>query len=355
MTDPGGPVSSASRAVVQPEPQPTSSTGGPAAPPAARASRDRAGLGVGLSVTDLDGAVEAGAPRAPRGRNPVRDTASKAARTASMGPIRPPRDQWDRTGLLTRRKQGGKPCRNTRRDSGRMFFRVRASLTERPGALALLATRCGEAGLNILGLQIFPDLGRVTDELVISAPEDWTAGAVAELVSGAGGDEVSVEPCTTHDLIDQPTRWLTAAQDVVADPAALPMVLERAARPAPGEVERDRALAGRRAARPGGVGRGTVRADRPRPVEYDETASGVVARIGGHVVGVAAFALTEGRELTIEVAPAWRRLGLGTKLLTRAASQAAAAGRTRSCCWPRRRTRASSRWCAPPGCAPGSR
>ena len=115
-----------------------------------------------------------------------------------------------------------------------MFFRVRASLTERPGALALLATRCGEAGLNILGLQIFPDLGRVTDELVISAPEDWTAGAVAELVSGAGGDEVSVEPCTTHDLIDQPTRWLTAAHDVVDEPvAAARRVLEKLLGPHP--------------------------------------------------------------------------------------------------------------------------
>ncbi len=61
-------------------------------------------------------------------------------------------------------------------------------------------------------------------------------------------------------------------------------------------------------------------------MEYDETASGVVARIGRHVVGVAAFAPTEGRELTIEVAPAWRRLGIGTNLLTRAASQAAASG-----------------------------
>jgi len=61
-------------------------------------------------------------------------------------------------------------------------------------------------------------------------------------------------------------------------------------------------------------------------VEYDETPSGVVARIGGHVVGVAAFAPTDGRELTIEVAPAWRRVGIGTQLLTRSASQAATEG-----------------------------
>ena len=165
-----------------------------------------------------------------------------------------------------------------------MFFRVRASLTERPGALALLATRCGDAGLNILGLQIFPDLGRVTDELVISAPESWTAGAVAELVSGAGGDEVSVEPCTTHDLIDQPTRWLGAAQDAVADPDLLPALLERLLGATPEhwsatEHARVAALADLAES-----AEGDPLPSAGGPVEYDETASGVVARIGGHVV-----------------------------------------------------------------------
>ena len=229
-------------------------------------------------------------------------------------------------GLLTCRKHGGSRLATRRRDSCRMFFRVRASLTERPGALALLTTRCGEAGLNILGLQIFPDLGRVTDELVISAPEDWTAAAVAKLVSGAGGDEVSVEPCTTHDLIDQPTRWLTAAQDVVSDPSVLPTVLEKLLGPHPEKwsaTEHSRAAA--LSALAESVG-GQSAPSASTPVQYDETGSGIVAEIGGHVVGVAAFALTEGRELTIEVAPAWRRLGIGTQLLTRAASQAAAAG-----------------------------
>jgi GNAT superfamily N-acetyltransferase len=210
-----------------------------------------------------------------------------------------------------------------------MFFRVRASLTERPGALALLASRCGDAGLNILGLQIFPDLGRVTDELVISAPEDWTARAVAELVSGAGGDEVSVEPCTTHDLLDQPTRWLTAAHDVVADPALLPALLEKLLGAHPEKwsaTEHSRAATLSALAESVGRQGATLSA---APVEYDETSTGLVARIGGHVVGVAAFAESEHPgppELTIEVAPAWRRLGIGTQLLTRAASQAAQSG-----------------------------
>jgi GNAT superfamily N-acetyltransferase len=221
-----------------------------------------------------------------------------------------------------------------------MFFRVRTTLTERPGALALLATRCGEAGLNILGLQIFPDLGRVTDELVVSAPESWTAGAVAELVSGAGGGEVSVEPCTTHDLIDQPTRWLAAAHDVVADPGVLPTVLERLLGPHPEKwsaTEHSRAEALRTLAESLDPARGSAHQPSPEPdrtpslpgsgaVEYAETPSGVLARIGGHAVGVAAFAITSERELTIEVAPAWRRLGIGTGLLLRAAAQAAARG-----------------------------
>lgn len=212
-----------------------------------------------------------------------------------------------------------------------MFFRVRASLTESPGALAALATRCGDAGVNILGLQIFPDLGHVTDEMVISVPDTWTAGAVAELVSGAGADEVSVEVCTTHDLIDQPTRWLKAAQDVVADPALLPTLLESLLGIHPEKwsaTEHSRAAALRDLARsaesqsvdPGR--RGTT----STPVEYDETHSGVVARIGGHVVGAASFAMTGARELTVEVAPAWRRLGIGTGLLRRAVSHAARAG-----------------------------
>jgi GNAT superfamily N-acetyltransferase len=203
-----------------------------------------------------------------------------------------------------------------------MFYRVRASLHERPGALALLAARCGEAGLNILGLQIFPDLGRVTDELVISAPEDWTAKAVSDLVSGAGGDEVSVEPCTTHDLIDQPTRWLTAAQDVVSDPELLPVVLEKLLGPHPEKwtaTEHSRAEALRSLAQ----GIGAVGPQSSDTVTYDETGSGVLARIGGHVVGAAS---SDGEHLTVEVAPAWRRLGIGTGLLTRAVTQAASRG-----------------------------
>ena len=71
-------------------------------------------------------------------------------------------------------------------------------------------------------------------------------------------------------------------------------------------------------------------------MEYDETGSGVLARIGGHVVGAAAFsdpstldvAAEDPRvlDLSVEVSPSWRRLGIGTGLLTRALAKATARG-----------------------------
>src|SRR5690242_5508146 len=106
-----------------------------------------------------------------------------------------------------------------------MYYRVRTRLADTPGALALLAQHCGDAGVNILALQIYPELGSVIDDLVVETPESWTAAAVLELVGGAGGDEVSVVPCASHDLVDQPTAWLRAAKAVLADPDTLPAEL----------------------------------------------------------------------------------------------------------------------------------
>ncbi|MCY7395044.1 MAG: hypothetical protein LH468_02640 [Nocardioides sp.] len=54
-----------------------------------------------------------------------------------------------------------------------MLWRVRATLPDRPGALAVLAVlaqSCGTAEVNILGFQIFPGVGAVTDELVLRTP-----------------------------------------------------------------------------------------------------------------------------------------------------------------------------------------
>jgi GNAT superfamily N-acetyltransferase len=185
--------------------------------------------------------------------------------------------------------------------------------------------------VNILALQIYPELGAVTDDLVVETPDAWTAAAVVELVSGAGGDEVSVVPCATHDLVDQPTAWLRAAMTVMDDPDSLPSALTgllgprvswSATEQVRAEVLAEIADRGRSTAAPPPATATTS------VVEYDVNEAGVVARIGQHVVGAANLhAIVDGSvQAGLQVAPAWRRLGIGRQLLRQLSGLAAARG-----------------------------
>lgn len=213
-----------------------------------------------------------------------------------------------------------------------MFYRVRTRLTDTPGALALLAQRCGDAGVNILALQIYPELGSVTDDLVVETPDSWTASAVVELVSGAGGDEVSVVPCATHDLVDQPTAWLRAAKTVLDSPDSLPAELTSllGARVSWSATEQVRAAAltefAERARSAAGIP--PTSAAGSAVVEYTVEGDAVLARIGVHVVGAASLhAVVDGViEASLEVAPAWRRLGIGRQLLRQVCALASGRG-----------------------------
>ncbi|MBO9523029.1 MAG: GNAT family N-acetyltransferase [Nocardioidaceae bacterium] len=220
-----------------------------------------------------------------------------------------------------------------------MFYRVRTRLADTPGALARLAQQCGDAGVNILALQIYPELGAVTDDLVVETPEHWTAAAVVDLVSGAGGDEVSVVPCATHDLVDQPTAWLHAAQEVLAEPDTLPAALtgllgprvswsatEQVRATALTEIaERARSGVPSEPAPPA-----PASAARTDVVEYEVTERAVLAKIGVHVVGAARLLAVreDAVEAGLEVAPAWRRLGIGRQLLRQLCGLAVAQGGT---------------------------
>ena len=98
------------------------------------------------------------------------------------------------------------------------FYRVRTRVADAPGSLATLAQKCGAAGVNILGLQIYPDLGTVTDDMVIRVPENWTEDRVIKLIESAGGSEIAVTECDAQELQDQPTRWLAAVRALIDDP-----------------------------------------------------------------------------------------------------------------------------------------
>jgi GNAT superfamily N-acetyltransferase len=107
-------------------------------------------------------------------------------------------------------------------------------MSDRPGSLATLARHCGEQDVNILGLQIFPGLEGVTDELVLRVPDGWGPDDVATLVEGAGGARVTVAPCTEHALVDGPIQYLHALRRFADEPSSLPELLARLLDAAPG-------------------------------------------------------------------------------------------------------------------------
>ncbi len=230
-----------------------------------------------------------------------------------------------------------------------MLWRVRTTLPDRPGALALLAEQCGLAEINILGLQIFPGVEAVTDELVLRAPDEWGPERLAALVEASGGTAVRVLPCTEAALSDQPTRYVQAARAIVERPMSFPEVVARlfdaesepaseAGDPADvmeltvGDVQVQirRATAftatehARGSAIAGLVSDVLARAPReaPRPTDgrpsYVVSGERVSAVVDGVAVGVATLAppsADASRPLTIDVDPGWRRRGIGTRLL----------------------------------------
>lgn len=250
-----------------------------------------------------------------------------------------------------------------------MLWRVRTTLPDRPGALAVLADHCGRAGVNILGLQIFPGVESVTDELVLRTPDDWGIREIAALVEGAGGHTVSSAPCTEAALTDQPTRYVQAARTVLAQPASFPEVVaglfDAEADPVEGhlgpvqdvmdmtvgdvqvQVRRTAPFTATEHARASAMadlvtdvlGRSREAAVTPTPgrrlgagtmPDYVTEVDSVTAVVDGTPVGRAVVRPpAEGggsHPVTLHVDPAWQRRGIGTRLLVEVARLANAGG-----------------------------
>lgn len=254
-----------------------------------------------------------------------------------------------------------------------MLWRVRLTLPDRPGALAALAQRCGEAGVNILGLQIFPGIEDVTDEVVLRTPDGWTGAEIDALVVGSGGSDVVAQQCTEAALTDQPTRYVQAARSILARPMSFPEVVARLfdaeADPDPAsdvvhdvmamqvgdvqvQVHRTAPFTATEHARGAAIAdlvndvlqrsreSATVvsnasqrRLGSGATPEYVASQDTVAAYIDGAVVGQAVVAEAthndDGdvvRPVDLRVDPAWQRRGIGTRLLLDAARLAHALG-----------------------------
>jgi GNAT superfamily N-acetyltransferase len=216
------------------------------------------------------------------------------------------------------------------------FYRIRTRVADAPGSLATLAQKCGAAGVNILGLQIYPDLGTVTDDIVIRVPEGWSEDRVVKLIESAGGSEIAVDACNAQELQDQPTRWLAAVRTLIDDPSRFEEEREALV----GTRDELSATEAVRVAALEGILEALGQAAPPAPsleavIGFRESTSEVRAVVGRGTVGAASWEAVDASTARgyLEVAPAWQRMGVGRQLLRRICGIAAAAGFSELVLW----------------------
>lgn len=250
-----------------------------------------------------------------------------------------------------------------------MLWRVRTTLPDRPGALAVLAHNCGAAGVNILNLQIFPGLDSVTDELVLRTPEDWGMAELTGLIESSGGHSVVGSRCSEAALADQATRYVLAARSILAQPASFPEVVallfDAEADPVDGvgpvqdvmemtvgevqvQVRRTAAFTATELARGSAVAdlvsdvlqrtrassairmtTGRRMGDGAAP-DYVVEGDSITAVLDGVVIGLATVQVAGEdaavRPVVLRVDPGWQRRGIGTRLLVDASRLASMMG-----------------------------
>lgn len=146
---------------------------------------------------------------------PVSDTGARpTAETRSAGPAEQPVTEQpgatadDMTGTGT-------------------LWRMRTTVKDEPGSLAMLCTALGERRVDILSLQTHPLADGTVDEFLLRAPGALPAADITRAVSLAGGASTWIERADAHDLVDAPTRVLGLAARTALDAAELPLALRQ--------------------------------------------------------------------------------------------------------------------------------
>jgi len=105
------------------------------------------------------------------------------------------------------------------------LWRMRATVADAPGYLALLTASLALRSVNIVSVQVHATEAGAVDEFLIEAPDELTeADLVAAAVRGRARD-LWLCRADVRGLLDEPTRVLGLAARVAADPGALEAAL----------------------------------------------------------------------------------------------------------------------------------
>jgi GNAT superfamily N-acetyltransferase len=152
---------------------------------------------------------------------PADDTGARpptAERPAGSGP----------TGAASEAAAGGATSTGSGPAGGESaLWRMRTTVRDAPGSLAVLCAALADRRIDILSLQTHPLAEGTVDEFLLRAPGELAGTELADMVTAAGGAHTWTERADAHDLVDAPTRVLALAARTALDAAELPLALRQ--------------------------------------------------------------------------------------------------------------------------------
>ncbi|GHJ39107.1 GNAT family N-acetyltransferase [Streptomyces sp. TS71-3] len=174
----------------------------------------------------------AGAP-APAGRSGYAAAGAAEAGTSTRTPSGAPQDASPAAATPAAEPSASvpspaapSPTRTPESDAtATTLWRMRTTVRDAPGSLAVLCSALAEREIDILSLQTHPLADGTVDEFLLRIPVPLTSADVSGTVSAVGGGDTWMERADAHDLVDTPTRVLGLATRTALDPAELPLAL----------------------------------------------------------------------------------------------------------------------------------
>ncbi|MFF4472442.1 GNAT family N-acetyltransferase [Streptomyces sp. NPDC001599] len=143
----------------------------------------------------------------------------------------PPADDTGARPPTAERQAGTGPAGSAPGGSGpggeSALWRMRTTVRDTPGSLAVLCAALADRRIDILSLQTHPLTEGTVDEFLLRTPGELSGAELADLVTTAGGARTWTERADAHDLVDAPTRVLGLAARTALDAAELPLALRQ--------------------------------------------------------------------------------------------------------------------------------
>src|SRR5215469_1580013 len=101
------------------------------------------------------------------------------------------------------------------------FWRIRATVEDRPGFLSVLTASLALRSVNILSVQVHATESGAVDDFLVDAPDQLTEADLLAAVAKGRGRDAWVERTDVRGLVDAPTQLLGLAARLVPDPDEL--------------------------------------------------------------------------------------------------------------------------------------